>query len=130
MQEYQKLRVLIADDSNVLRERLVNELSEPGRVEIIGEARDGLEAIDFINKLKPHLVILDIRMPKHNGIKVLESIAKGSTHPIIIVLTNYPYPAYRTRCLKAGAQYFFDKSTEFNKALDLVKRLSLRPNMS
>lgn len=129
MQEYRKLRVLIADDSAVLRERLVNELSELGRVEIIGEARDGLEAIDFINKLKPHVVILDIRMPKYNGIKVLESIAKESTHPIIIVLTNYPYPAYRKRCIEAGARYFFDKSTQFDKALDVVKRLSLRSNM-
>jgi len=117
------MRIFIADDSELLRVRLVNMLSEIEGIEIIGQAQDSLSAIEFIEKLDPHVVILDIRMPQGNGIKVLEAIKENLRSPKVIIFTNYPYPQYRKRYMDGGADFFFDKSTEFEKLVDTVKYL-------
>ena len=117
------MRLFIADDSRIVRERLIEMLADLEGLEIIGQAQDSLEAIESIQRLKPHVVVLDIRMPKGNGIKVLETIKKYEQSPKVIIFTNYPYPQYRKRCMEAGADFFFDKSTEFEKLIDTVKLL-------
>ena len=117
------MRLFIADDSEILRVRLIDMLSEIEGVEIVGQAQESLEAIESIQKLNPHVVILDIRMPQENGIKVLEAIKKDDQSPTVIIFTNYPYPQYRKRCMDLGADFFFDKSTEFEKLIDTVKYL-------
>ncbi len=108
------MKVFIADDSAVVLERLVEMLSELSGIEIVGQARGGLEAINAITKLKPDAVILDIRMPDGSGIYVLRCIKKGHTAPVVIMLTSYPYPQYRKICLDEGADFFFYKSNEFD----------------
>ena len=118
------MRLFIADDSEILRVRLVDMLSEIEGIEIIGQAQESLDAIESIQKLNPHVVILDIRMPPINGFKVLETIKKDDQSPTVIIFTNYPYPQYRKRCIDAGADFFFDKSTEFEKLIDTVKYLT------
>ena len=117
------MRLFIADDSEILRVRLVDMLSEIEGIEIVGQAQESLEAIESIQKLNPHVVILDIRMPRINGIKVLEAIKKDDESPTVIIFTNYPYPQYRKKCMDSGADFFFDKSTEFVKLIDTVKYL-------
>ena len=118
------MRVLIADDSTLVRERLVDLISEIEGVELVGQAGDGREALKAIARLKPDAVILDIRMPEGNGIQALEAIKKNSADsPIIIMLTAFPYPQYRQKCLAAGADYFFDKSTEFDRVTLVLEEL-------
>ncbi len=117
------MRLFIADDSEILRVRLVDMLSEIEGIEIIGQAQESLDAIESIQELNPHVVILDIRMPRINGIKVLEAIKKDDESPTVIIFTNYPYPQYRKKCMDSGADFFFDKSTEFEKLIDTVKYL-------
>lgn len=117
------MKVFIADDSTVLRERLVEMLSELPGIEIVGYAQDVPEALTSIKKLNPDVVILDIRMPGGSGIDVLQEIKKDKQAPLVIVLTNYPYPQYRKKCLGLGADYFFDKSTEFEKITEVVKQM-------
>ena len=117
------MRLFIADDSEILRVRLIDMLSEIEGIEIIGQAQESLEALESIQKLNPHVVILDIRMPRINGIKVLEAIKKDDESPTVIIFTNYPYPQYRKRYMDAGADFFFNKSTEFEKLVDTVKYL-------
>ncbi len=117
------MRILIADDSELLRVRLVDMLSEIEGIEIIGQAQNSLDAIESIERLNPHVVILDARMPQGNGIKVLEEIKKNLQSPKVIIFSNYPYPQYRKRCMELGADFFFDKSTEFEKLVDTVKYL-------
>ncbi len=68
------MKVFIADDSKLFRERIINMLSDISGIEIIGQAGNGITAVKSIKKLKPDLVILDIRMPKKNGLKVLPEI--------------------------------------------------------
>ena len=117
------MKVFIADDSAVMRERLIEMLSELPEIEIIGQAQDGIKAKNLIEKLNPDVVILDIRMPRGNGIDVLQNIKKDNPALIVIMLTNYPYPQYRKKCMKAGADYFFDKSTEFEKVTEVCEQL-------
>ena len=117
------MKVFIADDSVVLRERLATMFADIPGVETVGEAGEGLEATDAIRRLEPDVVILDIRMPGGNGIDALKSIKKETPAPAVIMLTAYPYPQYRKKCLEAGADYFFDKSTEFQKVTTTLKQL-------
>jgi DNA-binding NarL/FixJ family response regulator len=63
-------------------------------------------------------------MPQGNGIKVLEEIKKNLQSPKVIIFTNYIYPQYRKKYMNAGADFFFNKSTEFEKLIDTVKYLT------
>ncbi len=122
------MKVFIVDDSALVRERIIAMISENPGIEIIGQAKNAQEGINSILKLKPDVVILDIRMPGGNGIEVLKNIKKNNSAPTIIILTNYPYPQYRKKCIEAGADYFFDKSTEFNKIIEVIKKLIQESN--
>jgi DNA-binding NarL/FixJ family response regulator len=118
------MRIFIADDSEILRERLVEILSGIEGVLIVGQGGDTLEVIEAVGELKPDIVILDIRMPNGNGIVVLETLKKMQSPPLIIMFTNFPYLQYRKRCLDAGADFFFYKATEFEKLVDTVRKLA------
>ena len=115
------MRLFIADDSEILRDRLVEPLSEIEGVEIVGQEKDADAAIESVKRLKPDLVILDIRMPGGNGIMVLERLKKMEEPPIVVMFTNYPYLQYRKRCFDSGADFFFYKSTEFEKLIDVIR---------
>jgi len=123
MMEKGIMRVLIADDSTIVRERLSAMLSKISEAESISYAEDVPKAISSIHKLNPEVVILDIRMPGGSGIDVLREIKRNNQTPIVIVLTNYPYPQYRRKYVDAGANFFFNKSTEFDKVTEVLKQL-------
>ncbi len=120
------MKVLIVDDSNVVRDRIVEMLSGITGVEIAGEATNSIEAIHMVNKLKPDAVTLDIRIPGESGIEVLKKIKKTKTHSsiIVLVLTNFPQEQYRNKCYKLGGDYFFSKSDEFEKVEEVVSNLA------
>jgi DNA-binding NarL/FixJ family response regulator len=118
------MKVFIADDSPVLCERLKVMLSDLPGIEIIGQAGEVPEATESFRALRPGVVILDIRMPGGSGIDVLENIKKANGAPVVIMPTNYPFPQYRKKCMALGAEYFFDKSTEFKKAVHVCKQLA------
>jgi DNA-binding NarL/FixJ family response regulator len=117
------MRLLIADDSEILRSRLVDLLSEVEGVKLVGEVRESNETIEAVGRLNPDIVILDIRMPGGDGILALEEIKRKPKPPIVIMFTNHPYLQYRKRCMDAGADFFFYKSTEFEALLALLKKL-------
>ena len=118
------MKVLIVDDSEAIRERLVEMISEVPDVEISSQAKDGQEAIRLIEETEPAVVVLDIQMPEVSGIDVLKFIGNGlKPKPLVIVLTNYPYPLYREKCLAMGADYFLDKSVDFEKVIDILAGL-------
>jgi DNA-binding NarL/FixJ family response regulator len=118
----QPIKVFIADDSLIVRERLVMLFDELSGVEMVGQAEHVAEAISAIRKLQPDVVILDIRMPGGSGIDVLRNIKLNRVGPLVIMLTNYPFPGYRQKCLQAGADFFLDKSTEFDQIPALIER--------
>jgi len=124
MSVIRNIKVFIADDSIVLRERLLEMLRDIPGVEVLGCAEDGLHAINSIRSLKPDAVVLDIQMPRGTGLDVLKNIKHEHGHPTIVVFTNFPYPQYRKRALEFGADFFFDKTTEFEKLRELFGQLT------
>ena len=116
------MRLFIADDSEILMDRLVETLSEIESVEIVGQEKDAVAAIEAVQRLKPDLVILDIRMPGGNGIMVLERLKKMEDAPIVVMFTNYPYLQNRKRCFDSGADFFFYKSAEFEKLIEVIRK--------
>jgi DNA-binding NarL/FixJ family response regulator len=123
------MKILIVDDSAIVRERLTAMLSKITEAENICYAEDVPKAISSVRNLNPEVVILDIRVPGGSGIDVLREIEKINQPPIVIVLINYPYPQYRRKCLDAGADFFFDKSTEFNKVFKALKKRITLPEV-
>lgn len=117
------VRFVIVDDSAVIRRRLVSMLCDIDGAQLVGEAVDALDGATMIRELNPDLAILDIRMSDRSGISLLEDIKNDPNRPTIIILTNYPYAAYRKRCMELGANHFFDKSTEFTKVEEVVREL-------
>ena len=115
--------VFIVDDSPIVRERLATLLSELPNVEVVGQADIAFEAIDSIRKLRPSVVVLDISMPGGSGMQVLESIKQDRPETIVIMFTNFAHDHYRQKCIELGADYFFDKSTEFERVTEVLRRL-------
>lgn len=99
-------------------------LSSIGGVKITGQAMTARDAIQSILELKPDVVILDIRLNGGgNGIDVLKRIKQEDPPPIVIMLTNYPYPQYQEKCRALGADYFFDKVADIEKIYDTINQL-------
>lgn len=116
-----RLSVFIVDDSPVVRERLAAMVEELSEVEIVGQADIAFEAIASIRQTRPQVVVLDISMPGGSGMYVLETLNREPQRPVMIMLTNFAHEQYRRRCLQLGADFFFDKSTEFNQVLDVLR---------
>jgi|WetSurMetagenome_2_1015567.scaffolds.fasta_scaffold373847_1 DNA-binding NarL/FixJ family response regulator len=117
------MKVFIADDSSIVCERLTSMISDLQGMEIVGCTASAIEAACRIRELKPDAVILDIRMLGGNGIDVLSTIKKQKGSPLVIILTNYPYPQYREKCERLGADFFFDKSADFEKVFQVLEKL-------
>jgi DNA-binding NarL/FixJ family response regulator len=125
------MRVLIADDSRVVVERLADLLKEVPGVQLVGRANDAPEAIHSIVKTNPDAVILDLQMPGGSGLDVLRSIRRSHPSVWVLICTNYPYPQYREECIAAGANYFLDKSAEFEKIPEILRDLTKKaPNVA
>ena len=122
-----QLRLLIADDSDVIVERLVAMLADVDGLQVVGRAANVLEASTALRTLKPDVLILDLRMSGGSGIDVLENMRGDPDAPIVIVFTNYSHAQYRRTCLESGARFFMDKSTEFERIGPLLSGLIRSP---
>jgi DNA-binding NarL/FixJ family response regulator len=117
------MKVFIADDSRVVVERLADLLEEVPGAQLVGQAGDVPEAVRGIQEMKPDALILDLQMPGGSGLDVLRAIRTDFPHLYVLICTNYPYPRYREECLTAGANFFLDKSAEFEKIPAILREL-------
>jgi len=117
------MKVLIVDDSAVVRVRLADLLLEVEGVESVAQAENGQQALELVKSLKPDVAIVDVRMPRRSGIDLLEDVRKSKQTIKVIMLTNYPTPENREKCLSLGADYFFDKSSEIEEVVNALKYL-------
>jgi DNA-binding NarL/FixJ family response regulator len=122
--KYKLMKIIIADDSSLWRDRIKSLLESINNVHVEGEAENGVEALQLIRKIEPDLAILDIRMPEMNGIEVLKKIREMGLQTKVCILTNYPYKQYKERCIAAGADYFFDKNLDIQQLLDIIFKLA------
>lgn len=118
------MKIIIADDSSLLRERIKELLKDFENVSIVGEAANGTEALQIINETNPDLAIIDLRMPELNGIEVLKKIRETGSRMKIIIISNYPYKQYKERCMAEGADYFFDKNQDIAEFTDTISRMA------
>ena len=106
-----KIRVLIADDHAILREGVRALLALTDDIEVVGEARDGREAVDLAGKLDPDVVLMDIAMPGLGGLEAALEMKKLGLRPRVLILSQYEDREYVRRLLKAGvAGYVLKKS--------------------
>ena len=117
------MKVLIADDSEMMLEALQEMLSPFSQVEIVAACKNGTDALEAIRSLKPDLAIVDLKMPGLTGIEVLTEIRKENQFTIFIILTLYSTLYYRQLAMEAGADYFFSKADDFDNIAGVVEEM-------
>jgi DNA-binding NarL/FixJ family response regulator len=124
--EESKLRVVIVEDSAIIRARLSESLSEISNLAIVGQAESETEALALLRACQWDAVVLDLQLKEGTGLGVLKKLGPESrpANATVIVFTNYAFPQYRDRSLSLGADYFFDKSREFNRVRDILADLA------
>jgi DNA-binding NarL/FixJ family response regulator len=115
------IRILTVDDHQVLRDGIAALISNEPDMEIVGEAENGLEAIETARNLRPDVILMDLRMPQMDGIDAIKEILAEVPGTRIIVLTTYAGDAQATRALKAGARAYLLKSSLRKELLDAIR---------
>jgi len=115
------LQVLIVDDSAIVRFRLAEMVESVEHVRVVGQAPSATRAIMALRELRPDLVILDIQMPDGDGVAVLEAAKQLDPAPTVMMLTNYADEYYRSWCHAAGADFFLDKSKQFEEIPQILR---------
>jgi DNA-binding NarL/FixJ family response regulator len=114
------IRVLIADDHMLIRSGLV-EMLAGSEVEVVGTAATGKQAMQLAEKLKPDVVLLDVRLPEIDGLEVLDRIHQRLPQTKVIILTNYDNPTYMARAAALGASDFLLKSVSREELLAAIR---------
>jgi DNA-binding NarL/FixJ family response regulator len=118
------MKLLIADDSSAIRERIKKLLKSFKKIDKIIESSSKDETLDYVKMYSPDVLILDIMFQDGTGIDLLHNITTIKKAPFIIILTNYDSPYYKEQCLKLGANFYLDKSKEFQKLKYLFNDLT------
>jgi two-component system, NarL family, response regulator NreC len=117
------LRVLLADDHGIVR-RGLRSLLEEADVAVVGEAADGLEAVRLCDALRPDILIVDIGMPKLNGIDVAARVQKLDHAPSVIILSMHSDESYIIRALASGARAYLLKDATDEDLLPAVRAVA------
>jgi len=118
-----KYRIVIAEDHTILREGLRSLLSSHPEFEIVGEAEDGREAIQCVEKFKPDLILTDLSMPRMNGMEAIREIKRGSPDTKILVLTVHKTEEYILATLQAGANGYILKDSTHAELMLAIKHV-------
>lgn len=119
------LRVLLIEDSPLIRERLAETIIVAGRIEIVGQADSEHAAIGLLASTAWHAMVLDLQLRHGTGLGVLRALV--SVRPPgarVIVLTNYAFPQYRAKSLALGADHFLDKAREYHRVREILDTLA------
>jgi two-component system, NarL family, response regulator len=125
MPSQQKIRILIADDHPLLREGLMTILRMHDDFEVVGQAKDGNEACLLYDQLSPDILILDLRMPKKDGLEVVKELRSRVPPARIIVLTTSETAEDLRHSLTAGARSYLLKGAEAQQIWDTIRQVFL-----
>ena len=115
------IRVLIVDDHSVVRQGLIMFLSSDPELEIVGEARDGVEALEQTKKLLPDVVLMDLLMPVMDGIRAIEAIRREIPETEVVALTSVLEDVSIAEAVRAGAIGYLLKDTEAHELRRAIK---------
>ncbi len=118
------LKIMIADDEEILRKELAKKISEIKDIEIIYTAGNGLELIKAIKKMKPHIIITDIAMPGMSGIDVIRKIRNELSSTEIIFITSYE--EYIKQAVELYAVDFIEKPIDYERLCETILRIKKR----
>jgi DNA-binding NarL/FixJ family response regulator len=114
--------VFLVEDSSIIRQRLLQLLNALPAVNVVGQAETPWEAIEQICARQPDVVILDIKLKGGSGINVLREVKRHMPAIVVVMLTNYTSPQFRSQCMQAGADYFLDKTNEFQNIAPILEQ--------
>ena len=114
------MRVLITDDHLVVREGLRLILETADDIEVVGEATDGAQCLELVPQLKPDLILMDLQMPRMDGITAIEQLRKDFPEIAIVILTTYNEDDLMIRGLRAGARGYLLKDSSRESLLDTI----------
>lgn len=117
-------RVLIVDDQTLVRQGIRSLLELAAGITVVGEAADGIEALERIDALTPDVVLLDLRMPRLDGLGVLEALRTRSAAPPCLVLTTFDDDAALLSALAAGAQGYLLKDVTLQQLTEAIAALA------
>ncbi|MDP2719732.1 MAG: response regulator transcription factor [Dehalococcoidia bacterium] len=120
----EKVRVLLADDHKLFREGLASMLSQHEDIEVVGEARDGGEAIELARELMPDLILMDLTMPGVNGLDATRALKAEMPYVKIVVLTVHDEDEKLLEAVKAGAQGYLLKDISMDNLLASIRGVS------
>ncbi|MBI5397385.1 MAG: response regulator transcription factor [Verrucomicrobia bacterium] len=115
-----RVKLLVVEDSPIVRKRLCALIERLPSVNLIGCAEDGSQGLELFRALQPEAVMLDLQLPGLSGFELLPVFKSERPDCPVIVLTTYADDIVRERCVRLGADHFFDKSREFEKAVELI----------
>jgi DNA-binding NarL/FixJ family response regulator len=121
----QPIRILIADDHAIIRMGLASLLGTQKDIEVVGEAEDGEVAVTKASKLIPDIVIMDLMMPKKDGVAATKEIHKSFPNIKILILTSYGTSDGIAHALAAGASGALMKSTEFAEFVTAIRKIAI-----
>jgi CheY-like chemotaxis protein len=116
-------RILLIEDSAVLSRRLIELLSEPGRLQVAAQAATQGEAFVRLSEASYDVLVVDIELAEGNGVAVIRkarALYPPDMQPLIVVLTNYASDFVRDHCFAAGADYFLDKMRDISRLKSVV----------
>jgi DNA-binding NarL/FixJ family response regulator len=119
----EKIRVLIADDHAIVREGVAAIVSRQSDMTVVAEASDGAQAVEFWRQTRPDIALLDLRMPKLDGVGVTEALRAGDPSARVIVLTTYDADNDILRAIRAGAKAYLLKDSPREDLLDCIRRV-------
>lgn len=123
------IRAITVDDSPVMAERIEQMLEDLSGVRLVGHAANIAAALHLISQEKPEVIILDIHLEKEiplNGMDLLATLKKQHPEMKVIMLTNLSHPQYKDTCFKLGADYFLDKTLEFQMIPNILGRMRIK----
>lgn len=115
-------RVLIADDHELVRDGFRRMLDYEEDLEVVGEAKDGREAVELCRRLEPDLVLMDVRMPKMDGLEATRAIKARQPAVGVLVITTYDNPDYLLEAIKAGAAGYVLKDAPNRQLTNAIRR--------
>jgi DNA-binding NarL/FixJ family response regulator len=118
-------RVLIADDDNLMRAGLAELLAGERDIEIVGQASTGREAVERARRLKPDVVLMDVRMPDLDGIEATREVSRTAPLAKVLILTTFEQDDYVFGALRAGASGFLLKRTRPEELIAAVRTVAV-----